>query len=61
MIGLCWFMLTSYSRVVSVFLILWGFGPIVRNGCGYWEHKVFIHSFIHSFTREMSAGDTPGI
>ena len=30
--GLC--MLRSYSRVVSVVLILWGGGPILRNGCG---------------------------
>ena len=60
MIGLCWFMFTSYSRVVSVVLILWGFGPIIRNGCGYWEHKVFIHSFIHSLAK-CQLGDTPGI
>ena len=52
MIELCWFMLISYSRVVSVVLILWGVGLILRNGCGFWGHKVFIHSFI----REMSAG-----
>ena len=30
--GLC--MLMSYSRVVSVVLILWGVAPILRNGCG---------------------------
>ena len=30
--GLC--MLMSYSRVVSVFLILWGVASILRNGCG---------------------------
>ena len=23
-----------YSRVVSVVLVLWGVGPILRNGCG---------------------------
>ena len=34
MIGLCWLMLISYSRVVSVVLTLWGVGPILRNGCG---------------------------
>ena len=33
MIGLIWFMFMSYSRVVSVVLILWGVGPILRNGC----------------------------
>ena len=33
MIELCWFMLMSYSRLVSVVLILWGNGPILRNGC----------------------------
>ena len=33
-----------------------GVGPILRNGCGFWGRKVFIHSFIHSFIREMSAG-----
>ena len=26
-------MLMSYSRAVSVVLILWGVGPILRNGC----------------------------
>ena len=52
MIGLCWFMLMFYSRVVSIVLILWGVGPILRDGCGFWGHKVFIHLFI----REMSAG-----
>ena len=30
--GLC--ILRSYSRVVNVVLILWGVGPILRNGCG---------------------------
>ena len=59
MIRLCWFMLMSYSRVVSVALILWGVGLILRNGCGFWGHIVLIHSsihsFIHSFIREMSA------
>ena len=46
-------MLMSYSRLVIVVLILWGLGPILRNGC---EIYSFIHSFIHSFIREMSAG-----
>ena len=27
-------MLMSYSRMVSVVLILWSVGPILRNGCG---------------------------
>ena len=49
-----------YSPVMSVDLILWGAGPILRNGCGFWGHNVcihsLIHSFIHSFIREMSAG-----
>ena len=55
MIGLCWFMLMSYSRVMSVVLILWGAGPILRNGCGIWGHT-FIHSFV-----KYQLGDTPGI
>ena len=32
MIGLMVVMLMSYSRVVSVVFILWGVGPILRNG-----------------------------
>ena len=56
MIGLCWFMLISYSRVVSVVLILWVVGLILRNRCGFWGHKVFIHSFV-----KYQLGDTPGI
>ena len=59
MIGLYWFTLKSYSPVMSVDLILWGAGPILRNGCEFWGHNVcihsLIHSFIHSFIREMSA------
>ena len=31
-IGLMVFMLMSYSRVVSVVSVLWGVGPILRNG-----------------------------
>ena len=27
-------MLMSYSRVVSVVLVLWGVGPILKNGYG---------------------------
>ena len=29
-----------YSRVVSVVLVLWGVGPILRNGYGNEEQKV---------------------
>ena len=32
MIGLMVVMLTSYSRVGSVLLVLWGVSPILRNG-----------------------------
>ena len=60
MIGLCCFMLMSYSRVASGVLIFWGIAPILRNRCGIWGHKVFIHSFIHSFVK-CQLGDTPGI
>ena len=34
MIGLMVVMLTFYSRVVSVVLVLWGLGPVLRNGYG---------------------------
>ena len=29
-----------YSRVVSVVLVLWGVGPILRNGYGNKEQKI---------------------
>ena len=29
-----------YSRMVSVVLVLWGVGPILRNGYGNEEQKV---------------------
>ena len=32
MIGLMVVMLMSYSRVVSVFLVLWRVGPVLRKG-----------------------------
>ena len=60
MIELCWFMLISYSRLVSVVLILWEAGFILRNGCGFWGHRVLIHSFIHSFVKRQ-LGDNLGI
>ena len=34
MIGLMGVVLTSYARVVSMVLDLWGVGPILRNGYG---------------------------
>ena len=34
MIGLMVVTLMSYSRVVNAVLVLWGVGPILRNGCG---------------------------
>ena len=34
MIRLMMVMLMSYSRVVSVVLVLWGVGPILKNGYG---------------------------
>ena len=40
MIGLMVVMLMSYSRVIGVLLILWGFVPILRNGCESKGEKV---------------------
>ena len=40
MIGLMVVTLMSYSRVVSAVLVLWGVGPILRNGCGIEGQKV---------------------
>ena len=34
MIGLMVVILMCYSRVVNVVLVLWGVGPILRNGYG---------------------------
>ena len=34
-------MLMSYSRVVSVVLVLWGVGHILRNEHGVWDKKCF--------------------
>ena len=34
MIGLMVVMLMSYSHVMNVVLVLWGVGPILRNGYG---------------------------
>ena len=52
MIELCWFTLVSYSHVASVVLILWGVGCELDVNLGTQS----IHSFIHSFIRETSAG-----
>ena len=41
MIGLMVVMLMSYSRVVSVALVLWGVGPVLRNGHGIYGQKVY--------------------
>ena len=40
MIGLMVVMLMSYSRVVSVVLVLWGIGPILRNKYVIWGKEV---------------------
>ena len=49
-------MLMSYSFVVSVVLIPWEVGPVLRNSGGKKKKKVFIHSFVNC-----QQGDTPGI
>ena len=35
-------MLKSYSRVVSVVLIPWGVGPILRDRCGIYAKKYVV-------------------
>ena len=40
MIGLMVVMLMYYSPVVSVDFVLWGVGPILRNGHGTYGQKV---------------------
>ena len=40
MIGLMVVLLMSYSRVVSVVLVLWGIGPILRNKYVIWGKEV---------------------
>ena len=40
MIGLMVVMLMSYSRVVSVVLVVWGIGPILRNKYAIWGKEV---------------------
>ena len=40
MIGLMVVMLMSCSRVVSVVLVLWGIGPILRNKYVIWGKEV---------------------
>ena len=39
-IGLMVVMVISHSRVVNVVLVLWGVGPILRNGYGVYLQKV---------------------
>ena len=54
-------MLKSYSRLVSVVLILWRVDPVIRNGCGV-GMKVRDTKFVALVQRsEISLGDTPGI
>ena len=53
MIGLMVVMLMSYSRVVSVVLVLWGIGPILRNKYVIWGKEVV--------EVKCQQGDFPGI
>ena len=53
MIGLMVVLLMSYSRVVSVVLVLWGIGPILRNKYVIWGKEVV--------EVKCQQGDFPGI